>query len=50
VEARHLGALRACMPAQPRYFERRHRKGGKVLPRWNLIVSEQVLTSWEEVA
>lgn len=51
VEDRHLEALRACAPAQPRYFERRHRKGGKLLPRWNLIVPEQVLTrAWEEVA
>ena len=51
VEDRHLEALHARVPAQPRYFERRHRKGGKLLPRWNLIVPEQVLTrSWEEVA
>jgi predicted transcriptional regulator of viral defense system len=51
VEERHLEALRTRSPAQPRYFERRHRKGGKLLPRWNLIVPEQVLTrSWEEVA
>ena len=51
VEDRHLEALRARAPTQPRYFERRHRKGGKLLPRWNLIVPEQVLTrSWAEVA
>lgn len=51
VEERHLEALRARGPAQPRYFERRHRKGGKLLPRWNLIVPERVLArSWEEVA
>jgi predicted transcriptional regulator of viral defense system len=51
VEDRHLEALRARAPAQPRYFERRHRKGGKLLPRWNLIVPEQILTrSWEELA
>jgi predicted transcriptional regulator of viral defense system len=50
VEDRHLEALRARAPAQPRYFERRHRKGGKLLPQWNLIVPEHVLTrSWEEV-
>jgi hypothetical protein len=36
---------------QPQYFERRHRKGGKMLPRWNLIVPEKVLTrAWAEVA
>ncbi len=51
VEDRHLEALRARAPTQPRYFERRHRKGGKLVPRWNLIVPEQVLArSWEEVA
>jgi predicted transcriptional regulator of viral defense system len=51
VEERHLKALRSRSPAQPRYFDRRHRKGGELLPRWNLIVPEQVLTrSWEEVA
>jgi len=51
VEDRHLEALNAHGPAQPRYFERRHRKGGKLLPRWNLIVPDRVLTrSWEEVA
>jgi predicted transcriptional regulator of viral defense system len=51
VEDRHLDALRARAPIQPRYFERRHRKGGKLLPRWNLIVPERVLTrAWAEVA
>ena len=51
VEERHLEALRERAPAQPRYFERRHRKGGKLLSHWNLIVPERVLTrSWEEVA
>jgi len=49
VEERHLAALRAGAPLQPRYFERRHRKGGVLLPRWNLIVPERVLSrSWEE--
>jgi predicted transcriptional regulator of viral defense system len=51
VEERHLEVLRERAPAQPQYFERRHRKGGKLLPHWNLIVPEQVLTRlWEEVA
>jgi predicted transcriptional regulator of viral defense system len=51
VEDRYLEALRARAPTQPRYFERRHRKGGKLIPRWNLIVPEQVLTrAWAEVA
>jgi predicted transcriptional regulator of viral defense system len=50
VEDRYLDALRAHVPAQPRYFERRHRKGGKLLPRWNLIVPDRILArSWEEV-
>ncbi len=50
VEEKHLETLRTLSPAQPRYFERRHRKGGRLLPRWNLIVPEQILTrSWEEV-
>ena len=51
VEQRHLEALRRAAPAQPRYFERRHGKGGRLLARWNLIVPEHILTrSWEEVA
>lgn len=51
VEDRHLEALRAHMPAQPRYFERRHGKGGTLLRRWNLIVPNRILTrSWEDVA
>lgn len=49
VEDRHLEALRAHAPAQPRYFDRRHRKGGRLLARWNLIVPENVLErAWEE--
>jgi predicted transcriptional regulator of viral defense system len=51
VEERHLAALRERCPSQPLYFERRHRKGGKLLSRWNLIVPEQLLSrSWEQVA
>jgi predicted transcriptional regulator of viral defense system len=51
VEDRHLESLRAHAPMQAQYFERRHRKGGKMLPRWNLIVPENVLTrAWAEVA
>lgn len=51
VEDRHLDVLRAHAPTQPRYFERRHRKGGKLLPRWNLIVPENVLErAWAEPA
>jgi len=51
VEDRHLDALSRHTPAQARYFERRHRKGGKLLPRWNLIVPEHILNrAWGEVA
>lgn len=51
VEDWHLEALRARAPTQARYFERRHRKGGKLFSRWNLIVPEQVFTrAWAEVA
>ncbi len=50
VEDRHLETLRAQAPVQACYFDRRHRKGGKLLPRWNLIVPEIVLTrAWAEV-
>lgn len=50
VEDRHLEALRDQSPSQPAYFDRRQRKGGKLLPYWNLIVPERILTrSWEEI-
>ncbi len=46
----HLEALRRHVPAQPRYFERRHRRGGKLVSQWNLIVPESIITrSWEEL-
>jgi predicted transcriptional regulator of viral defense system len=46
----HLETLRRHAPTQPLYFERRHRKGGKLVARWNLIVPESILTrSWQEV-
>ena len=50
VEDRHLEALRARAPTQPRYFERRHRKGGKLLPRWNLVPEQMLTRAWAEVA
>jgi len=50
VEDRHLKALRARAPAQPRYFDR-ERGSGKFVRSWNLVVPEQVLSrSWAEVA
>jgi predicted transcriptional regulator of viral defense system len=51
VEERHFEALRSHAPTRPQYFERRHRKGGKLMHRWNLIVPEGILNrAWEEVA
>jgi predicted transcriptional regulator of viral defense system len=51
VEDRHLEALRGRAPLQATYFDRRHRKNGTLLSRWNLIVPDQLLTrSWGEVA
>jgi predicted transcriptional regulator of viral defense system len=51
VEDRHIEGLRRHRPSQPAYLQRRRRKGGKLIPRWNLIVPEAILTrSWEEVA
>lgn len=51
VEERYLEALGRHRPSQPAYFDRRQRKGGKLMPRWNLIVPETILArSWEEVA
>lgn len=49
VEDRHLKALRARAPAQPRYFDRA-RGPGKFVRPWNLVVPKQVLArSWAEV-
>lgn len=51
VEDRHLAALQAAAPKQPSYFERRNRRGGKLVPRWSLIVSDDVRTrAWAAVA
>jgi predicted transcriptional regulator of viral defense system len=48
VEERHLDALRALAPKQPRYFDGR-RAPGRLVPAWNLIVPEEILDrSWEE--
>ncbi len=49
VEDRHLKALQAHAPAQPRYFES-ERRPGKFVRSWNLVVPEQILLrSWAEV-
>jgi len=50
VEEHYLDALRAEAPAQPRYLDV-DRESGRLVPGWNLIVPERVLTrSWQEVA
>ncbi len=48
VEEKHLKPLRALAPLQPRYLDSA-RAPGKLIPRWNLIVPEEVLERrWEE--
>jgi hypothetical protein len=50
-EERHLTTLEKRIPKRPQYFERRRRKGGRLVRRWNLIVPKEVRDrSWEEVA
>ncbi len=49
VEDEHLKKLKALAPREPRYFDPR-RRPGKLVPNWNLVVPEQILSrSWEEV-
>jgi len=49
VEDSHLDALGQLGPGEPRYFDP-GRQSGKLVPRWNLVVPEQILSrSWEEV-
>ncbi len=48
-EDAHLEKLEVLGPKAPRYFDPK-RQSGKLIPDWNLIVSEQVLfRRWEEV-
>ncbi len=50
VEESHLEAFRKMAPKQPGYFDVR-RPPGRLVPRWNLIVSESLLEQqWGEVA
>ncbi len=50
VEERHFEALHSHAPKRPQYFERRQRRGGKLLKCWNLIVPEGILNrAWAEV-
>lgn len=49
VEDRHLETLHANAPVQPRYLDRR-RESGKLVPRWNLVVPQRVLSrTWLEI-
>jgi len=49
VEETHLDRLAKLAPNGPRYFDP-GRLPGKLVPRWKLVVPEQVLSrSWEEV-
>jgi len=49
VEDTHLDRLVELAPRQPRYFDP-SRPPGKLVPRWNLVVPEQILSrSWEDV-
>ena len=50
VEDRHLDALRAHAPAQPRYLDP-SREPGRLVSTWNLVVPERVIDrAWQEVA
>jgi predicted transcriptional regulator of viral defense system len=49
VEDAHLNRLRKLGPKEPRYFDPK-RQPGKLVPAWNLVVPEQVLSrAWEEM-
>lgn len=49
VEDRYLDALRAHVPTQPLYLDRK-REPGKLVRNWNLVVPERVLErAWGEV-
>lgn len=50
VEEQHLEALRDMSPKQPRYLDAT-REPGRLVRRWNLVISERVLEQrWGEVA
>jgi len=49
LEGRQLEPLRGLVPAQPRYLDTQ-RERGRLVPGWNLIVPERILSrAWEEV-
>jgi len=50
VEESHLMPLRELRPRQPHYLDRAHRKEGRLVKDWNLVVPKAVLErSWAEV-
>ena len=50
VEEKHLQPLREHRPRSPHYLERQHKKGGRLVADWNLIVPQRILDrAWEEV-
>ncbi len=50
VEESHLKPLRELRPRQPHYLDRAHRKDGRLVKDWNLVVPTAVLErSWAEV-
>ena len=51
VDKSHLERLQARAPRQPIYLERGKRESGRLLPRWNIVVPERILSrAWAEVA
>lgn len=51
VEDRHLERLQAGRPQRPHYLERRSRRPHLLVPRWNLLVPQDLFErSWGEVA
>jgi predicted transcriptional regulator of viral defense system len=50
VEDSHLKPLRQLRPRQPHYLDRAHRKDGRLVADWNLVVPAAVLEqAWAEV-
>jgi predicted transcriptional regulator of viral defense system len=50
VEEKHLQPLREHRPRSPHYLERQHKKDGRLVADWNLIVPQRILDrAWEEV-
>jgi predicted transcriptional regulator of viral defense system len=50
VEESHLMPLRELRPRQPHYLDRAHRKKGRLVKDWNLVVPKVVVErSWAEI-